>query len=145
MSERRFQRGGGGGGFRRSGGGGRGGPQRGGGGGGGGGGRGGEKLASVGARFTNVGSVRIFFEKLGMPDSLVRQLGDWLNELQPDEAERMEPELTWEGRPARLDVTAVVDEEDGGVDVEFGGPASLIEALQADLDEFFRPKQPRKK
>jgi hypothetical protein len=139
MSERRFHRSGGG--PRRPGG--RSGPQRGA---GGGGGRGGGKdAASVGARFGNVESVRVFFEKLGMPDSLVRQLGEWLNELQPDEAERMEPELTWEGRPTQLFITAVVDEEDGEVDVEFGGPASLIEALQADLDEFFRPKQPRKK
>jgi hypothetical protein len=80
-----------------------------------------------------------------MPDTLVKQLTYWLQDLRPDEAERMEPELTWEGQATTLYITALLDEEDGSLDVEFGGPASLVEALQADLDEFFRPKQEGRK
>jgi hypothetical protein len=109
------------------------------------GGGGGKGPASVGARFHNVESVRSFLIKLGMPDTLVKQLTYWLQDLRPDEAERMEPELTWEGQATALYMTALLDEEDGSLDVEFGGPASLVEALQADLDEFFRPKQEGRK
>ena len=97
---------------------------------------------SVTARFADVATLRRFFAKLGMPASLVRQLGYWLDELEPGgAAERMEPELTWEGREVTLGVTVMIDEDGEGVDAEFSGPASLIEALQADLDEFFRPRQ----
>lgn len=103
------------------------------------------RQASVGARFADVAAVRSFLVKLGMPDTLVKQLVYWLQDLQPDEAERMEPELNWEGEATTLHMTAVLDEEDGSLDVEFGGPESLIEALQADLDEFFRPKQSGRK
>jgi hypothetical protein len=99
----------------------------------------------VHARFADVAGVRRFLIQLGMPDSLVKQLTGWLEGLEPGgEAERMEPELTWEGREVVLGMTAMVDDDGDGVDVDFSGPASLIEALQADLDEFFRPKQQRK-
>lgn len=101
--------------------------------------------ARVGARFLDVKAMRVFLGKLGMPGSLLTQLSQWLEGLVPGELEEMEPELEWEGRNAKLVIRAEIDEEDGGVDVEFEGPATLIEALQADLDEFFQPRQKKGK
>ncbi|HZZ44477.1 MAG TPA: hypothetical protein VFE58_16195 [Tepidisphaeraceae bacterium] len=76
-----------------------------------------------------------------MPGSLVKQLSGWLEDLSPGQVEQMEPELSWEWKEARLVMRAMLDEEDDEVDVEFVGPATLIEALQADLDDFFGPKK----
>lgn len=102
--------------------------------------RGGPQPASVAAHFSDVGKVRAFFVKLGMPDSLVRQLAAWVEGLVPGGAmERMEPELTWEGQDVHLLIDAVMD-HDEEVDVEFTGPPTLIEALQADLDDTFGSK-----
>jgi hypothetical protein len=100
--------------------------------------------ASVSARFTSPDAARQFLVKLGMPDTLVSQLFTWLHDIPPGDTEEMRPELTWENKPTTLTLRATPDEDEDGLDLEFAGLPSLIEALQADLDEFFRPKQPKK-
>src|SRR3954466_15300383 len=97
---------------------------------------------SVTAQFPSVGQVMAFLRQLGMPVTLLNQLQTWLENLQPETAEQMEPELMWLGKPSRLTITAKVNDE-GAARIEFTGLDSLIQSLQDELDSFFK-KKPKK-